>query len=300
MGDVTIGMPVFNDIQFIEQSLKSILGQSYTEFTLIISDDGSTDGSQEICERFTKEDKRVNYIRQPKNLGISQNMKFLLSQAKTDYFMWAADDDLWHEDFVGNLLDLLKSNSECVSAFCDYNAIDEQGDKYEDTRSFNYKGASSYTRLKAFIKNSDDGFGYGVFRTKDIKDVEFPVWWWPNKKSAYNNIYPTLCYYLAKGDYSHFKGEPLFYKREKTNENTHHEISGEGNAFKETLSYIIRRFNLVMFSSKLIYRGSSFGVVVRSFGNLFYYWFVKSSLVQLKLAGSSFWKNRVLRKNKGK
>ena len=49
---VTIGMPVFNDVLFIEKSIKSILSQTFRDFILIISDDGSTDGSELICKKY--------------------------------------------------------------------------------------------------------------------------------------------------------------------------------------------------------------------------------------------------------
>ena len=78
---ITIGMPVYNDIDFIEESIQSILAQSFVNFKLLISDDGATDGSELICEKYEKLDNRVVYIRQEVNLGISKNMQFLLNSA---------------------------------------------------------------------------------------------------------------------------------------------------------------------------------------------------------------------------
>ena len=75
---LTIGMPVFNDILFIEQSIQSILNQSFKDFIFILSDDGATDGSAEICLEYAKQEPRIKYVKQKNNLGISKNMEFLL------------------------------------------------------------------------------------------------------------------------------------------------------------------------------------------------------------------------------
>jgi glycosyltransferase involved in cell wall biosynthesis len=292
---ITIGMPVFNDRMFIEESILSILNQTYPHFKLIISDDGSTDGSEEICLKYASIDKRITFIKQSQNLGISKNMAFLLSQANTTFFMWAGDDDLVAPDYCEKLIELLEKRPTVCAAFCQYDWIDEDGVKYKRSRNFDYSGTTPFNRLKKLIIKPDDGFGYGVFRTNLIKGVNFPIWWWPNKKSAYNNIYPTLCYYLAKADYAHLSGNSSFFKRVKTVKNTHHVISGKGNAIKETIAFIIRRFNLVVFSIGQIRRASSMLLAILIFPLMFYHWFVISSWNQIKLAARAFWKNKILK-----
>ena len=101
---VSIGMPVYNDAKFISQALNSLLNQSYQNIELIISDDGSTDGSDLICHNYACKDPRIHYIRQPINLGIQKNMEFVLKEAKGEFFMWAGDDDLWEKEFISELL----------------------------------------------------------------------------------------------------------------------------------------------------------------------------------------------------
>ena len=298
MALITIGMPVYNDKDFLEQSLQSLLNQTFKDFVLIISDDCSTDGSAEICLEYEKKDKRIRYIRQPRNLGISKNMEFLLSLAESKYFMWAGDDDLYEKDFIERLKNKLDSNPANICAFSDYFRIDEENNKKGEIRSYDYSGLSAGRRLKDFFKNSDDGFGYGLFFTNMIKEVEFPVWWWPNKKSAYNNIFPSLCFYLAKGNYMHFEGYPLFLKRVKSTANTHHHISYYGNSIKESLAYFIRRFNLVVFSFRMIKKGGGFLLALKTAPYLLHHWFLVSSFKQVKLAARAFWKNRILEKIK--
>ncbi|MFW5983162.1 MAG: glycosyltransferase family 2 protein [bacterium] len=289
---ITIGMPVFNDVDFIEESIESVRVQTFSNWQMIISDDGSTDGSQKICEQFAKLDDRITYIRQVENLGISKNMQFLLKQANTKYFMWAGDDDLYDKYFIEKCISVLESHSDAVSAFATMAKIDENGNLLENSIDNDYRSNHRFGRLIGYIRNATDYFGYGIFRTDKIKGVKFPVWWWPNKKSPYNNIYPTLCYYLAKGNYIHVKGLPLFYKRTKTGANVHHVLTGENNAIKESFAYWIRKFNLVCFSFQQIRRASSIFISISVSPALFYYWFMVPSWKQFLLAAGSFFKNR--------
>lgn len=295
MAKLTIGMPVFNDIDFIEFSLKSILNQDMTDFILIISDDGSDDGSEALCKKYEQMDSRVQYIRQPINLGISKNMEFLLAQSKTEFFMWAADDDLWDKSFTRNLISLLEENKNAICAFSKYDLIDEKGLTIEFERDFDYSYKNCYGQVKKLINSADDGFGYGVFRTNKIRDVRFPIWWYPNRKTAYNNIFPSLCFYLNKGQYLHFSEKSLFFKRVKTNKYINHIVAGDGNAIKETLSFLIRRLNLVIFSLFLMWKTPNKQNVFLLFPLLFYKWFILSSLDQIRLAGNSFINNRLLK-----
>lgn len=280
---ITIGMPVFNDVLFIEKSIKSVLSQTFTDFILIISDDGSTDGSQQICEKYVELDSRVKYIRQPKNLGISKNMQYLLSLAETPYFMWAGDDDLMDETFVKKLYNALENNPDAVSAFSTCALIDEKGEMLKKI-DVDYGEPLRDKRLKRFIHNDTDYFGYGLFKTDKISGVEFPVWWWPNKKTPYNNIYPTLAYYLAKGDYSHIYGKPLFLKRVKSSANTNHLLVGSGHGLRESFAFWIRKFNLVVFTSRQLRRASGFGCSLKHLPALLWYWFVMPSWQQFVLA----------------
>lgn len=279
---ITIGMPVFNDIAFIEEAIQSIRSQTYSNFKLIISDDGSSDGSADVCLRYEQIDERIQYIRQPINLGISKNMQFLLAQAKTEFFMWAADDDLWHEKFIEKLVGALKSDKSAVCSFGAFAVIDEDSKFIRQNIKHDYSGKNSISRLKKYISDPNDSFGYGLFRTEKIRGVYFPVWWWPNHKCAYNNIYPVLCFYLSRGQYVHVDGESLFWNRLKNSDSINHSLPYPENSLKETLAFIFRKFNLVWISLKLITKGSNIGISFRIFPRLFFLWFIQPSFFKLK------------------
>ena len=86
---LTVGLPVYNGENYLAESLDALLGQSYENFELIISDNASTDGTAGICQRYQKQDPRIRYIRQPHNIGGAPNHNHLVEQARAELFKWA-------------------------------------------------------------------------------------------------------------------------------------------------------------------------------------------------------------------
>ncbi len=90
---VSIGLPVYNGEKYLRRAVDSVLQQDYLDFELIISDNGSTDSTAEICKSYAQKDSRVRYCRSEKNQGAKWNFNFVFEQARGQYFKWAAYDD---------------------------------------------------------------------------------------------------------------------------------------------------------------------------------------------------------------
>ncbi len=90
---VSIGMPVYNGEKHLEQAVDSLLGQTLRDLELIISDNASTDRTQEICTAIAARDRRVRYIRQPRNMGAARNWNIVVEEARGQYFKWASAND---------------------------------------------------------------------------------------------------------------------------------------------------------------------------------------------------------------
>jgi glycosyltransferase involved in cell wall biosynthesis len=278
MPEVSIGMPVYNDVSFIEKSINSILNQSFEDFQLILSDDNSTDGSYEICKKIAQKDKRIKLIRHEKNIGISRNMKYLLGISEGKYFMWAGNDDLWHKDFIKILRDSLEeSNENYICAFGGVLFIDESDKEIRTiSRRINDFGHEDpIKRILKVITFNDDSFGYALFKREEIVDVDFPIWWWKNKICAYNNIYPSLIYYMAKGNFKLSTKDIIWYNRLKTPKKINHTIPYDNSFVRGIFFFMLRKFNLVFESSKLICKTnlklSSFFKILPY---LIFYWFL--------------------------
>jgi glycosyltransferase involved in cell wall biosynthesis len=124
---VSIGMPVYNAERYLAGALQALLAQDYSEFELIIADNGSRDGTEAICLEFQKLDPRIRYIRHPENLGAPMNFAFVAHQARGEYFMWAAHDDLFHPSYVQKCVEKLAAHPEAVLCCTEIEFIDADG-----------------------------------------------------------------------------------------------------------------------------------------------------------------------------
>ena len=120
---VSIGMPVFNSEFKIKKALDSLLAQSFTNFETIISDNCSKDKTMHICEDYKSKDYRIKYFRQSQNIGAFSNFEFVLNKAKSKYFMWACDDDIWLPKFIENCMKLLEKNKSVNLAMTNFKVI---------------------------------------------------------------------------------------------------------------------------------------------------------------------------------
>jgi glycosyltransferase involved in cell wall biosynthesis len=124
---VSLAMPIYNGEQYVEETIHAILAQDFTDFELIITDNSSTDRTEEICLGFAARDSRIRYVRSERNLGASANYNLGLSLATGEFFKWCAHDDLISPNCVSALVSALEGNLEAVLAFPRTECIDETG-----------------------------------------------------------------------------------------------------------------------------------------------------------------------------
>jgi glycosyltransferase involved in cell wall biosynthesis len=129
---VSIGLPVFNGENHIEQALESILAQTYSDLELIICDNASTDRTQEICQAYAAKDRRIRYHRNETNLGGVRNYNRTFELSSGRYFKWAAHDDALAPDFLRRCVQVLIEYPEVVLCHPKAKIIDEQGRVIED------------------------------------------------------------------------------------------------------------------------------------------------------------------------
>ncbi len=124
---VSLAMPIYNGERYVEETIRAILAQDFTDFELIITDNGSTDRTEEICRGFAARDPRIRYIRNARNLGASANYNLGLSLATGEFFKWCAHDDLISRNCIGALVRALEQDPEAIGAFPKTECIDETG-----------------------------------------------------------------------------------------------------------------------------------------------------------------------------
>jgi hypothetical protein len=152
---VDICVPVYNGRAFIAETLESIRGQRYQHLTVHMSDDGSTDGSPDVCRRFLS-DRRFTLSMQSARLGWIENCNWLLSHATSDLVCLVSHDDLIAPDFVGQLVNALASAADSVLAFTDIQVFGLL-EQVEHQPSI---AGSPVERVRAFIATHHDGTAF--------------------------------------------------------------------------------------------------------------------------------------------
>jgi len=124
---VSIALPIYNGENYLEETLESLLAQTYSDFELIISDNASTDRTEEICRSLAEKDDRVRYYRNESNVGASENHNMVIPLAKGEYFKWAAHDDLCAPSFLERCVEVLDNDSSIALTYPRTKAIDVDG-----------------------------------------------------------------------------------------------------------------------------------------------------------------------------
>jgi glycosyltransferase involved in cell wall biosynthesis len=167
---LSIGLPVYNGENYLAESLQALLGQTYENFELIISDNASTDSTAEICRGYIKQDSRIRYIVQSDNIGQIPNHNFVVRQARGDLFKWASHDDLYARDLLSRCVEALDADPKVVLAHCRSAMIDGTG---AVTRLFDYRVAAdaerASERFRSMLFDGWDDYTYGVMRTNVLR-----------------------------------------------------------------------------------------------------------------------------------
>lgn len=163
---VSIGMPVFNAERYLRRALDAVLAQDFSDFELILSDNGSTDGTEAICREYAARDSRIRYVRQDENLGALRNFTFVLEQARGEFFMWAAHDDAYAPTFVSRCLEQLNQCPRAVACCSEIIFLDERGRQIAGMSYVNIdtNGMSATERIFELIKRFNWYATYSLYR----------------------------------------------------------------------------------------------------------------------------------------
>jgi glycosyltransferase involved in cell wall biosynthesis len=118
MAIVTVGIPTYNRSAYLREAMESVLGQSFRDFNLLISDNGSTDGTEDLVNEFASADQRVIYHRFPRNCGLAQNWRHVIMSPETEFVAFLPDDDLWLPHHLSNAIEALQSVPNAVLFGC--------------------------------------------------------------------------------------------------------------------------------------------------------------------------------------
>jgi glycosyltransferase involved in cell wall biosynthesis len=245
---VSVGLPVYNGEVYLGQSIESLLGQTYADFELIISDNASTDATGAICLSYAKQDSRIRYIRQPRNIGLGPNHNFVFSESRGELFKWAAHDDLYARDLLQRCVEALDAHPEVVLAHAWEAVIDESGTV---TQALEYPletdSASAPKRFRSFLFGSSGLFDspdggivrldnrgilrsddeYGVIRSDALRQIS------PLGNHPHSDMI-LVCELALRGAF-HMTPEWLYFRREYPDRSFNTSRSARGRRLGEYL-----------------------------------------------------------------
>jgi glycosyltransferase involved in cell wall biosynthesis len=180
---VSIGMPIYDAEEYLALALESLLAQDYPHFELIVSDNHSADRTEEICRQFAARDSRIRYIRQPQNQDMPWNFARVVHEAKGEYFMWAAHDDLFHPSYIRKCLEQLAAHREAICCCTEINFINARGLPHSDWSNKKYSnletlGMTPPQRIHELISLAGWFATYGLMRLESAKKMSLGLGVW--------------------------------------------------------------------------------------------------------------------------
>ena len=116
MPSISVIVPVYQAEKFLHRCLDSVARQTFSDWELILVDDGSTDGSAALCDRFAAKDNRVRVFHRKKNQGVSEARNLGINEAKGDYIAFLDADDCYEFQALETLWNLREQSGADAAA----------------------------------------------------------------------------------------------------------------------------------------------------------------------------------------
>lgn len=199
---ISVIVPVYNVEKYLDKCIKSIINQDYINLEIWLIDDGSTDSSGEICNKYAEKDHRITVIHK-ENGGLSDARNVALDQMQGKYVLFIDSDDYIEKKYISYLHMLLK-DYQCDISVCNFKYVNEKGkmiNKPKDTGKI-----IQYSRKEAIEKilqgkEINTSASMKLYRSELFKDIRYP------KGRLYEDIATTYKTILrvdrvVYGDYS--------------------------------------------------------------------------------------------------
>ncbi len=165
----SVGVPVFQGENFLDETMTALRKQTYPNLEILVSDNASTDSTQEIVKRHQEADERVRLIVQESNIGAAENYNEVFRASAGEFFAWNAHDDLTTPDFIAAGVEALVANSDAVLAIARPYRVDASGRKTEEIPVPEELGSEHpHIRFRAAARSSPAGLVFGLFRSKTL------------------------------------------------------------------------------------------------------------------------------------
>ncbi len=173
---LVVGVPCYNEAEFLEATLQSLARQTWQDFAALISDNASTDATGEIARAFCARDPRFHYYRHPVNIGSSRNFNFLADHTASRYILWMGAHDLVEPNMIEHHVRQLEARPDVSlsqSAHAWVDTDDRFVERVEDGE-LDGGGPDDATRyLRSIGQNANNIGANSVIRRDMLEDMRF-------------------------------------------------------------------------------------------------------------------------------
>ena len=219
---VSIVIPVYNSSQYIDRCLYSVINQDFDQIEVCLVDDGSTDGSGEICDKYAKKYSNIS-VYHKKNEGASLARRYGLMKAKGEYVTFVDSDDWISSDYISKLYSLIEKYKVSVSACCAYR-IKIGITMEKENRTYQSSLLHFNNFMPRFFKYEFWGFWGKLYLKSCLEDLIFPV-------ATLSEDYYVMAQLFNKERQMAYTEEPLYYYEYHENSLSHQKLSKR--AFEE-------------------------------------------------------------------
>ena len=167
---VSIGIPVYNRVNLIEETINSALNQSYKNIEIIICDNNSIDGTWELLQKIVKKDPRIKIFRNKENLGAVKNWKEVYKNATGDFFHMLWSDDIILPKFIESAINKFEANVAFVMVGCQEFYSNGIG----FTSNYLFEDISTFDFIKDIVLRNKNNFlpspTIALFRKVDLQN----------------------------------------------------------------------------------------------------------------------------------
>lgn len=212
MKKISVIVPVYNVEKYLNKCLTSLVNQTYKNFEIIIINDGSTDNSLAICNKYSKKYDNIK-VYDHKNAGVAHARNVGIEKATGDYLLFVDSDDYVDEKLLENLNEFLKKNDCDIVCFDMYKVVNNDNIYYHTSNSL------VEDNIKRYIIG-DSGPCNKLIKKKLFNDLKFM------EKIYYEDLatMPILALYTNKID---FLEKPLYYYVQRDNSIMHQKVFSE-------------------------------------------------------------------------
>ena len=250
---ISVIVPVYNVEKYLPQCIDSIINQTYKNIEIILVNDGSTDNSLSICNKYKEKDRRIKIINK-KNGGLSSARNAGIEKINGPYLCFIDSDDFIDNNMILKLYNLIRNNNSDIAVCNRFQYYDYKKKNslipYSNCKYFNTNNYEKIDAMKQLIslKNFDMSACGKLFKSLLFKDISFPV----NKLSE---DYFIMYKIFEKCNLVTFTNEPLYYYRQRKgsiskNKKINYDYL---DAAKQQMDYIRKNYKSLIIYSNTAY-----------------------------------------------